>query len=114
MISRYTITKEHLHISPSSSPHITCAVFNENPEALTPNIVHHFIVGQDEAPTPFSPADARARAIVLGELFSPVRSAQRVAFQSGVLIAARPGPVAASAYTRSRARLTHCMMWNGS
>ena len=30
-------------------------------------------------------------------LFSPVRSAQRVAFQSGVLIAARPRPVAASA-----------------
>jgi hypothetical protein len=67
IISRYAITKEHLHMSPSSSPHITCAVFNEIPEALTPNIVHHFIVGQDEAPTAFSPADARAR---LGDAFA--------------------------------------------
>ena len=32
-------------------------------------------------------------------LFSPVRSAQRVARQLAVLIEARPGPVAASAYT---------------
>jgi hypothetical protein len=45
---------------------------------------------------------------------SPVRSAQRVVRHCAALMVARPGPVAPSEYTASRARLTHCMMWNGS
>lgn len=52
--------------------------------------------------------------LVSMSLFSPVRSAQRVVRHCDEVMATLAGPLAASAKTRSRARLIHCMMWNPS